>query len=308
MFRVKKKLIIFIIVLSVLNSIDLKETKNDIINNFKIKFNTTINNIAKPVEAKVKKENIIQINNIPKYSGKPYIIINNNKPMFTSKQLSIKKSYEKYSKYDKFGRCQFAIANIGKDIMPTTKRGNISSVIPSGWKNAKYSFIDGKYLYNRCHLIGYQLTGENANRYNLITGTRYLNVEGMLPFENQVADYVKETNKHVLYRITPIYTGTCLVASGVQMEAKSVEDKGKNICFNVYIYNVQPGIQIDYKTGNSWRIDKNGKQIKGKYIINTSSKKIHTHNCKGVKNIYPKNKKNYTGCELPHAVKACGFC
>ena len=161
------------------------------------------------------------------------------------------KSFEKYSDLDVLGRCGVAFANVGIDTMPTEERGAIGSVKPSGWQTVKYDFVDGKYLYNRCHLIGFQLAGENANPKNLITGTRYLNVDGMLPFENQIAEYVKKTNKHVLYRVTPIFKDKNLVASGVQMEAESVEDRGKSICFNVYVYNNQPGVEIDYKTGKS---------------------------------------------------------
>lgn len=192
----------------------------------------------------------VSIDKIPEYSGKMYVEVNNNSPDFSSKELK-SKSYESYSKLDSKGRCGTAQANIGTDIMPTKKRGAIGMVKPTGWHTIKYSNVDGKYLYNRCHLIGYQLTGENANEKNLITGTRAMNVDGMLPFEDMVADYVKETGNHVLYRVTPIYEKNDLVAKGVQMEAKSVEDKGKAVEFNVFVYNVQPGISIDYKTGES---------------------------------------------------------
>ena len=160
-------------------------------------------------------------------------------------------SFERYAPLDSLGRCGVAYANIGKDIMPTEERGSIGMVKPSGWHSIRYENVDGKYLYNRCHLIGYQLSAENANTSNLITGTRYLNIQGMLPFENMVADYIRETGNHVLYRVTPIYEGDNLVASGVLMEAYSVEDEGDGICFNVYCYNVQPGIVIDYATGAS---------------------------------------------------------
>lgn len=188
--------------------------------------------------------------NIPEYSNKPYVVINDNEPFFNSTDLTTN-SYETYRDLDELGRCGVAIASIGKDIMPTEERGNIGSVKPTGWHSVRYQGIDGNYLYNRCHLIGYQLTAENANEKNLITGTRYMNVEGMLPFENMVADYVKETGNHVLYRVTPIFEGNNLLASGVLMEAKSVEDNGKGVLFNVYCYNVQPGIEIDYETGDS---------------------------------------------------------
>lgn len=190
------------------------------------------------------------INDIPKYSGEDYIILNDNIPNFTSSDLTTN-SFEEYSPLDSLGRCGVAYANIGSDIMPTEKRESISSVKPSGWQSVKYDIVEGKYLYNRSHLIGYQLTAENANERNLITGTRYFNATLMLPYENMVADYIKETNNHVLYRVTPVYEGDNLVATGVQMEAKSVEDDGEGIEFNVFVYNIQPGITIDYSNGNS---------------------------------------------------------
>lgn len=192
---------------------------------------------------------------IPAYSGQPYIVLNNNIPYFTEEDITTA-SFEQYGDLDKLGRCTTAYANVGMDLMPTEKRGNISSIKPSGWHSVQYDHVDGKSLYNRCHLIGFQLTGENANKKNLITGTRYLNVDGMLPFENMIADYVKETNNHVLYRVTPIFRNDDLVADGVQMEAWSVEDKGEGICFHVFAYNVQPGVEIDYATGDSWLADK----------------------------------------------------
>lgn len=195
------------------------------------------------------------LNEIPEFDGKtPYVIINNNEPEFLEDDFNTK-SFEKYSELDSLGRCGAAYANVSKDTMPTEARGDISKVKPTGWHAVRYDCVDGKYLYNRCHLIGYQLTAENANKQNLITGTRYLNVEGMLPFENQVAEYVKQTNGHVLYRVTPIFKGNNLVANGVQMEAESVEDRGEKVKFNVYAYNVQPNIKIDYLTGNSELIE-----------------------------------------------------
>lgn len=184
------------------------------------------------------------------YEGEPYTVLNNNTPDFRQQDL-VTESYEHYSELDALGRCGAAMASVGQDLMPTEQRGSIGQVKPSGWQTVKYEQVDGKYLYNRCHLIGFQLTGENANKQNLITGTRYLNVDGMLPFENMVADYVKETGNHVLYRVTPVFQGDNLVADGVQMEAMSVEDNGDGICFNVFVYNVQPGIDIDYATGES---------------------------------------------------------
>lgn len=191
---------------------------------------------------------------IPAYSGEPYIVLNDNQPDFDQQELTTE-SFESYSQLDRLGRCGPAYACIGQDLMPTEERGSISSVKPSGWKQQQYDFVDGKSLYNRCHLIGFQLAGENANEKNLITGTRYLNVEGMLPFENMVADFVKETDQHVMYRVTPVFEGNNLVASGVQMEAYSVEDEGESVCFNVYVYNVQPGVVIDYATGENWAED-----------------------------------------------------
>lgn len=194
----------------------------------------------------------LDINNLPEYKGKPYVVINNNEPNFDNSEL-VPKSFEKYSELDSLKRCGVADSIIGQDLMPTSKRESISSVKPSGWKSIKYNGIEGGNLYNRCHLIGFQLAGENANKRNLITGTRYLNTKGMLPFENMVSDYVKETNNHVRYRVTPIFVGNELVSRGVQIEAISIEDNGKAIKFNVYCFNVQPNIEIDYKTGESRR-------------------------------------------------------
>ena len=192
----------------------------------------------------------ISLADIPEYSGEPYVTVNDNVPQFLETDLSTD-SYEYYSDLDSLGRCGVVYACIGTDLMPTEERGSIGSVKPTGWHTVKYDVVDGNYLYNRCHLIGYQLSGENANTKNLITGTRYLNVDGMLPFENMVADYVLETENHVMYRVTPIFDGDNLLASGVQIEAESVEDNGEGILFNVYCYNVQPGVEIDYATGDS---------------------------------------------------------
>ncbi len=197
-------------------------------------------------------DNSFELENIPNFSSEPYVVINENEPEFSQDDFTTK-SFEKYSELDFLGRCGIAFTNLSIDTMPSAdeERESISSIEPSGWINKKYDIVDGGYLYNRCHLIGYQLSAENANEKNLITGTRYMNTEGMLPFENKVAEYIKETRNHVLYRVTPIYEGDNLVANGVQIEAKSVEDNGKGICFNVYCYNVQPGIEINYKTGES---------------------------------------------------------
>ncbi len=205
---------------------------------------------AQSVHTQPSTEVTISVADIPAYAGDPYVTINDNEPQFLETDLATS-SYEYYSDLDDLDRCGVVYACIGTDLMPTEERGNIGSVKPSGWHTVKYDIVDGKYLYNRCHLIGYQLSGENANINNLITGTRYLNVEGMLPFENMVADYVKETGNHVLYRVAPVFEGNNLVASGVQIEAQSVEDQGEGILFNVYCYNVQPGVTIDYATGDS---------------------------------------------------------
>ncbi len=192
------------------------------------------------------------VEEIPEYFGDPYIAINGGIPFFLEEEYTTQ-SFEEYSELDYLDRCGVAYACIGTDLMPTEDRGAIGSVKPSGWQSVKYDIVDGKYLYNRCHLIGFQLAGENANERNLITGTRYLNIEGMLPFENLVADYVKETENHVLYRVTPIFEGANLVATGVLMEGWSVEDQGESICFCIFAYNAQPGIVIDYATGESYQ-------------------------------------------------------
>ena len=187
---------------------------------------------------------------VPTYEGKLYKVLNNNQPNFEESDYTTT-FFERYSDLDALGRCGVAFANISQELMPTEDRESISSVEPSGWQSVKYDIVDGKYLYNRCHLIGFQLAGENANEKNLITCTRTMNVEGMLPFENQVAEYVKKTNHHVLYRVTPIFEENNLVASGVQIEASSVEDKCGEVCFNVFVYNIEDGITIDYLTGKS---------------------------------------------------------
>lgn len=204
--------------------------------------------------------NAITLEDIPEYSGDAYVALEDNIPFFDESDKT-SASFEEYGELDYLGRCGVAYANVGKDLMPTEERGSIGQIKPSGWQTVKYDNVDGKYLYNRCHLIGYQLTAENANEKNLITGTRYLNMEGMLPFENMVADYIKETGNHVLYRVTPIFEGENLVANGVQMEGYSVEDEGEGICFNVYAYNVQPGIGLDYTTGSSSLLEASGTAV-----------------------------------------------
>ena len=289
-------------------------------------FNTTIteHSIKNEVSNITNNSTIIEsfnLDNIPEFNDKPYVVINDNKPFFKDEDLSTE-SYEKYSELDSLGRCSVAIANIGKDLMPTEDRESIGSVKPSGWQTVKYAGIDGNYLYNRCHLIGFQLTGENANKGNLITGTRYLNVDGMLPFENMIADYIKEYNNHVLYRVTPIFKDDNLVASGVLMEAKSVEDKGQGIEFNVYCYNNQPGVTINYKTGESTGPEYTGTQSSNQdniqndtstatYILNTNSKKIHKPDCSNALDIKEKNKEetNKTKDQLiKDGYSTCGLC
>ena len=246
---------------------------------------------------------VVSLDDIPVYSGSPYIAINDNQPLFSEDDYTTE-AFEEYAELDYLGRCGVTFACVGIEIMPTEKRGDIGMVKPTGWVTSKYDFVDGRYLYNRCHLIGYQLTGENANTSNLITGTRYMNTEGMLPFENMIADYVKETENHVLYRVTPIFDGENLVASGVQMEAWSVEDDGDGICFNVYCYNVQPGVVIDYATGENWLDEKatESEEVNAdknaEYVLNTSSKKIHSPECSGVKNMSEKNKQVVKGDKL----------
>ena len=199
-----------------------------------------------PAEAPVETSDESTLENIPEYNNKPYVELNGNTPEFKE---TFEIGYESYADLDSLGRCGVTEACVGIETMPTEERGSIGMVKPTGWHTVKYDIVDGKYLYNRCHLIGYQLTGENANEQNLITGTRYMNVEGMLPFENWVAEYVEETGNHVMYRATPIYDDDNLIASGVHLEAQSIEDNG--LKFNVFVYNVQPDIEIDYKTGES---------------------------------------------------------
>ena len=236
------------------------------------------------------------LDSIPPYRGAAYIPVNDNTPFFTPEEIT-DQSFEDYAPLDSLGRCGITVASIGRDLMPTEKRESIRDVHPTGWHSVRYDWVDGKSLYNRCHLIGFQLAGENANERNLITGTRYLNIEGMLPFENITADYVKETGNHVMYRVTPIFTGSNLVADGVLMEGLSVEDQGQGVSFCIYAYNVQPGVEIDYKTGNSWAAapSQSGDDTQGTYILNTSSHKFHLPTCSGAKDMNPKNKKTFTG-------------
>lgn len=238
---------------------------------------------------------VVNADDIPPFSGVAYVAINDNTPDFTEKEKTTK-AFETYAPLDSLGRCGVAMACVGTEIMPTEDRGSIGQVKPSGWHTVKYDCVDGKYLYNRCHLIGYQLTGENANERNLITGTRYLNIEGMLPFENMVADYVKETENHVLYRVTPVYTGNNLVADGVIMEGYSVEDEGEGISFHIYAYNCQPGVVIDYATGESYLADEEtDNNTQTKFVCNTNSKKFHLPACSGAEDMKAENRKEFTG-------------
>lgn len=275
----------------------------------------------------------LSVDEIPAYSGQAAIEINQNVPGFTESDYTTE-AFEQYSPLDGLGRCGIAYACVGEEIMPTEERGAIGMVKPSGWHTVKYDFVDGKYLYNRCHLIAYMLSGENANTENLITGTRYMNTEGMLPYENQVADYVHDTGNHVLYRVTPLYEGDNLVASGVEIEASSVEDKGKSLSFHVYCYNVQPGVTIDYATGDSalaedlatenvqetaqetsvadgkqssenavaavqeeTSVEQDGGHAKEEqdYVLNKNTKKFHYPWCSSADDIKKKNRKDFTG-------------
>ena len=263
---------------------------------------------------------------LPVWDGDPYTELNGNVPDFDADDLTAE-SFESYSALDELGRCGTAYACIGTDLMPTEERGSISEVHPSGWQSVTYDIVDGNYLYNRCHLIGWQLTGEDANECNLITGTRYLNVEGMLPFENLVADYIEETGNHVLYRVTPVFEGDNLVASGVEMEAYSVEDDGEGICFHVYCFNVQPGITIDYADGTSC-LDEDADALSESeeeaeddaseedeaettYVLNTKSMKFHYPDCAGVSQMSESNKQVYTGSRedlIEQGYSPCGQC
>ena len=277
------------------------------------------------------------LSDVPAYSGKAYTSVNGNVPYFTAAELTTT-SFETYSDLDTLGRCGVTYACIGQDLMPTKERGSIGMVKPTGWHTVRYDdLVDGKYLYNRCHLIGYQLTGENANTQNLITGTRYLNIEGMLPFENMVADYIQETDNHVLYRVTPIFEGNNLLANGVLMEGYSVEDKGAGVSYCVFAYNVQPGIEIDYATGESKLADSaqqeeqktatvtptpspepekqepatGSEASQADYILNTNTKKFHYPTCSSVNDMKEKNKQEFFGTRdetIALGYSPCGRC
>ena len=248
----------------------------------------------------------IDLSSIPAYSGKAYVALNGNVPWFTASE-KVTASYETYGALDELGRCTQVMACCGKDLMPTKDRGNISSIKPTGWVQAQYSIVNGGNLYNRCHLIGWQITGEDANASNLLTGTRYFN-ENMIPFENMIADYIKETGNHVMYRVTPVFSGNHLLADGAVMEAWSVEDEGDGVCFCVFMYNVQPGVVIDYATGESYLEADGGPTTPGEettypddgllhYVLNTSSKKIHKTTCSSVPTISQKNREDFAGTE-----------
>lgn len=246
------------------------------------------------------------------WNGQPYTAVNGNVPGFSEKDLTTA-SFESYSELDSLGRCGTAFACLGQDLMPRGERGDISGIHPTGWHSVQYDFIDGKNLYNRCHLIGWQLSGEDANRKNLITGTRYMNVEGMLPFENMVADYIKETGCHVLYRVTPVFQGSNLVADGVLMEAMSVEDQGESISFCVFVPNVQPGVAIDYSDGSSRPADSQSspENEEAVYIINTNTRRFHLPSCSSVREMKESNRENFTGSReelIEEGYIPCGKC
>lgn len=268
----------------------------------------------------------LDLSSIPAYSGSPYVAVNDNVPFFGSGEMTTA-AFEEYSPLDSLGRCGVAYANICIDLMPTEDRESISEVKPTGWINNSYDCVDGGYLYNRCHLIGFQLAGENANELNLITGTRSMNVDGMLPFENMVADYVQETGNHVLYRVTPIFEGKNLVASGVLMEALSVEDNGEGIQFCVYCYNVQDGVVIDYATGDNYaeggssaptappvvqyESPNQGTVQTRSYVLNTNSKKFHYPDCGSVKQMSDKNRQDVVANReelIAQGYDPCGNC
>lgn len=278
-------------------------------------------------------EGTVDLSSLPAYAGEAYVAVNDNQPYFSAEERQNTEAFETYSPLDSLGRCGVAWANICPELMPTEERGEIGQVKPSGWHTVKYDCVDGKYLYNRCHLIGFQLAGENANEQNLITGTRYLNIEGMLPFENLVADYVQETGNHVLYRVTPVFDGDNLVAGGVLMEGWSVEDGGEGVCFCVYAYNVQPGVEIDYATGDSWETgeapaesqpeeetpseaqpaqgDSTESSGEMEYVLNTNTHKFHYPDCSSVSRMSDTNRQDFVGTReevIAQGYEPCGNC
>lgn len=309
------------------NSVNNSEQNVDVGNNTKP---TTPNNTNEPFNPDVELESgnatiVTDVELLAKnYKGSPYIVVNGNTPYFSDDEKKITKAFELYSDLDSLGRVGVAYANICKELMPTEDRESLSSVTPSGWHNKKYDFVDANWVYNRAHIIGFQLAGEQANALNLMTGTRYFNVKGMLPFENMVADYVRETKNHVLYRVTPIFVGNNLLAEGVLMEAWSVEDNGEGVCFNVFCYNVEPGVEFDYATGENWEsgdtpivnentstnTNTNTNEAKT-YILNTKTLKFHLETCSGVKTMSAKNKREFTGYRqdlIDDGYEPCGLC
>ena len=253
----------------------------------------------------------IDLNTIPAWDGQPCFVIDDNTPGFTELDLTTD-AFERYSALDILGRCGSAYACVSEALLADEDRGSLASITPSGWVNRQYDFIDGKYLYNRCHLLGFQLTGNSASKRNLITGTRYLNIQGMLPFENQVADHVKDHSHHVLYRVTPLFRENDLVCRGVQMEAYCVECGNDDpFMFHVFCYNVQPGVLIDYETGESSFSEIGLNSEKKTYVLNTSSKKFHDPDCGNAANISDKNrdKVKITREELIYrGYEPCGVC
>lgn len=258
----------------------------------------------------------VSLSDIPEYAGEPSVAIDGGQPGFTDEDIDAAEAgvFEEYSELDALGRCGTAYVLVGIETMPTEERGGIGMVKPSGWQISTYDFIDGRYLYNRCHLVGFQLTGENANERNLITGTRYLNTQGMLPLENDVADYVEKTGNHVLFRATPIFQGDELIARGVQLEALSVEDSGAGVRFNEYCYNVQPNVEIDYLTGNNREIgvgETDADAEASTYMLNTRSMKFHEPACKSVADMAEHNKQEFTGTRtelIASGYEPCGRC
>ena len=293
----------------------------------------TDNGMVLPLEDFMRQELFpFHVSDVREYRGKSFTYAHHNKPYFDVNPSDIPDSLERYSKLDSLGRCGSAVAIISEDTMPTEPRGAIGMIKPSGWQTIRYDFVDGGYLYNRCHLIGYQLAGENANPLNLITGTRYLNTIGMLPFENRIANYVQRTGNRVLYRVTPIFADDELLARGVLLEAFSLEDRGQGLCFTVFCYNVQPGVTIDYKNGESWLTEnaptettpipsdatetstesihtEEPKEVT--YVLNTRSKRFHLPDCDSVKDIKSKNKQTFSGMReelIEQGYKPCGGC
>ena len=257
---------------------------------------------------------------IPSCSGNPYYEVNNNQPFFQADEQTTK-SFKQFSELDSLGRCGVAFACIGTDSLPTEERGAIGMIKPSGWHTVRYDdLIEDKYLYNRCHLIAFELSGENANPKNLITGTRYMNVKGMLPFENRVRSYIENTNQHVMYRVTPIFESDNLVATGVLMEGYSVEDNGAGICFNVFCYNVQPQIKINYVDGTSEVVSTpeseeitviSNEEPNTTYVLNTNTKKFHYPDCDSVNEMKEKNKQVFNGTReevIEMGYSPCGKC